>query len=476
MPRKRLARRGRTGTGSSSTAPQGTLVFTPDVMSVSATAGEAAFEHDTVLTLSNTGSGMWAGPQISDNAAWLTLALSTGANGVLTLTPTINPSALSAGNYSATITATDANVTNSGLTATINLAVAAEAPRIALAPETLDLTVTAGGASAQQSVIISNVGGSTLTAPTVGTVTYTGAFTGWVNTPAIASNGDGTYTLTFIADCAGGSAGSYSADVQVVSSGASNTPMVLVVNLTVSAAQTALLVLDRSLDDTRGLAKTVGFRSGNSIPLAGPSISATSYTGSFSNWATTTLGATSLTVTPDLTGLPDGTGFFHTDLVDANSATGARYTVVLVVNTPSPSPTLSVSPSALAPVVTVGSSPGNSEITITNVSGSFPALGTITATFVSPVSWASLTLASDLITVAYSAGSLSAGTYSATVRVTASLASNSPVDVPIFLTVQAASGAFDPPRFTLPTWATFDTNDDGIDNEPMTLPALNTFS
>jgi hypothetical protein len=479
MPGRRTpSRRASSATGGGTPAAVGSLVLTPTTLGLSIEAGETETFGEQTFTLSNGGPGSWANPQyeISYSAAtgWLSFVITD--DGTRTFTPVVDASALSASTQTATITFTDSSVSNSGQTVTITLTVFAAPVLIALSPPALSSVVVDETSGNTLTTTISGIGGS-LTTPTVGTITYSGAFTDWVTATSVTDNLDGTFLLELDVTGVGGTVGGpYVATVPVLSSGASNSPLDLTVSLTVSAGTGAILSVDRVLDDTRGAAQTVGVRSANNNPLAGPSVSSTSYTGALTGWAGVSLSGTSLTVTPDLTGQPDGTGYCHVDLVDANSATGVRYSVVLTNNVAAPTPTLSVSPAALGPTVTAGGSPGNSQLAVTNPTGSIAGLGTVTAQFTAPVSWATLSYASGTVTVAYSTASLAAGTYSATLRVSASLAANSPVDVPVLLTVQSVSAAFPAPRFTLPSFATFNTSTDEIENEPMAVPALGTFS
>lgn len=450
MPRKRIGRRGRVGSASAGAPAQGTLSFNTTSLSFTATAGASAFtaEDPDLFVISNTGAGSLAGVQVSDNASWLTSALSTSEDGKITITVTIDPSSLTANTYNATLTVTDANASNSGATLTVSLLVNAVAPRIGLTPSTLGVTIAAGEVSGTQSVLIENTGGGTLAAPTVGTITYSGDFTGWVDSPAITDNGDDTYTLTFAAGGSALSAGTGSATIQVVSSGAANTPQVATVNLTVNASQQAVLSVTRSLDDMRATvggsnpaAQVVGVVSANQFPLAGPVVSVTSYSGDFTGWATATLTGNTLTVTPDISGIASpGTAYFHVDVADANAANTARYSVVLAVDQVTLTPVLSVSPSALGPSVTVGSNHPSQTVTVTNANGSVAALGTVTASFPSAPTWANVSYANGTATVTYSTASLAQGTYSTTLQIAATLANNSPVSIPITLTVGAVVG------------------------------------
>lgn len=478
MPGRRAPARRATASTGGSAAAVGSLVLSTATLGLSIEAGASEAFGDQTFVLSNGGPGSWSNPQysIGYSAATGWLSFTIVNDGSYTFTPVVDASALSASTQTATVTFTDTNVSNSGQTVTITLTVVAVQKLIVMTPPALSTTIVDEAVGTPVTAIISGAGG-VLATTTVGTITYSGAFTNWITGTTVTDNGDDTWTLELETTAVGGAVGGpYVATVPIVSTGATNTPLAFEASLTVTSGTTAILSVDRVLDDTRGSAKTVGVRSANQNPLAGPSVDSTTYSGSLTNWATVSLAGTSLTVTPDLTGQPDGTGYCHVDLVDANSATGVRYSVVLNNNVAAPTPTLSVSPAALGPTVTAGGSPGNSQLTITNPTGSLADLGAVTVQFTTAVSWASVSYAAGVATVTYSTASLPAGTYAATVRVASSLAINSPVDVPLLLTVQAASAVFASPRFTLPSWGTFNTSTNEIEDEPMALPALGTFS
>lgn len=464
MPGRRVpARRAASATGGASPA-QGSLVLSRTSIPLTITAGASkTFEEaGETFTLSNGGPGSWANPQysIGYSAATGWLSFSISDDGTRTFTPVVNASALSASTQTATVTFTDANVSNSGQTVTITLTVSAQQTLIVLTPTTLNTSVVDEGSGTAITTTISGVGGS-LATPTVGTITYSGAFTNWITGTTVTDNGDGTFTLEVSPTGVGGTVGGpYVATVPVISSGASNTPQNLTVNLTVTSSQQALLSVTRSLDDVRGTVggsnpadQVVGVVSANQFPLAGPTINSVTYSGTHSGWATATLVGNTLTVSTSLSGISTpGTSYVHVDITDANAANTARYSVVLVVDQPSPVPALSVSPPALGPSVTVGSNYQDQTITVTNVNGSLADLGTVTVQFTTPVSWASVAYASGVATVSYSAASLAQGSYSATLQIAATAAANSPVNVPVLLTVTAVVGGNYPvPSIPVPT-------------------------
>jgi regulation of enolase protein 1 (concanavalin A-like superfamily) len=101
------------------------------------------------------------------------------------------------------------------------------------------------------------------------------------------------------------------------------------------------------------------------------------------------------------------------------------------------SPAISVSPSSLQVNAVAGTNPANETIVVSNAGG-----GTLSYTIADDASWLSCSPVSgtstgelDTIAVSYSTSGLAVGTYTATISITASGASNSPQTVPVTLTV-----------------------------------------
>ncbi len=104
------------------------------------------------------------------------------------------------------------------------------------------------------------------------------------------------------------------------------------------------------------------------------------------------------------------------------------------------SPTIGVSPSSLSFTATAGgSNPANQTISLTNTGG-----GTLNWTATDNASWLSLSPASgtapSTLTASVSISGLAAGTYNGTITISATGATNSPLTVPVTLTVNAAGG------------------------------------
>lgn len=107
----------------------------------------------------------------------------------------------------------------------------------------------------------------------------------------------------------------------------------------------------------------------------------------------------------------------------------------------SPNPTIGVSPTSLSFTATAGgSNPANQTVSITNTGG-----GTLNWSQTDNASWLTVTPASgtapSTLTAAVSISGLTAGTYNGTITVTATGATNTPVNIPVTLTVNNPGGS-----------------------------------
>lgn len=489
MPGRRTpTHRGGTPIGGDTPAAVGSLVLSDSAFTLNVNAGETTEFTDPsyLLTLSNGGPGNWRNPQysisLSFGSGWLTLVPENVA-GSFVFTMTVNATALSAGTYTATITFTDAKVSNSGQDVVVTVVVVEQVPAILLNPVSLDFSIvdeTVTGSS--KDVTVSNATGvGTLATPSIGTITGAGA--AYIDSVDVVGPSGGPFTITVTPTAVGGTPGGpYVASIPIASPGAQNTPVTLTANITVASSQTAVIGLTRTLDDaqfTIGGAnpsdQSVGFVNAGAGSFAGVSIQSTSYSGVASGWATASIASSILTVAINTTGIVTE-GFSTLDVVleDANAASTATYTVFLKSQNAVLSPVLSVSPGAIGVTIDNGTTPQDRTITIQNVNGSLADLGTIGVAFSPGVAWVSVaSVVNGLATLTFSTASLANGTYNTSVVVSAPNATNSPITVPLTLTVQAPQtpGTFLPPPWTLPTTATHDTNTDVITYDPFSSPA-----
>jgi hypothetical protein len=177
----------------------------------------------------NSGGGTLS-YSITDNAAWLdcgpTSGTSTGEHDSIAVNYTT--SGLSAGSYSATITVTDPDATNSPQTVPVSLTVIPVPPAISRQPDFLDNYCPRGHNAASQSFELWNSGGGTLSY----TITDDAD---WLScSPDLGTSTGEHDSITVNYSTSGLSAvGTYTATVTISAPGASNTPQTVDVSLTV---------------------------------------------------------------------------------------------------------------------------------------------------------------------------------------------------------------------------------------------------
>lgn len=478
--------------GTPGVVPQGSIVLSATALVASATAGDAAFELDDAIALMDGGPGVISNPAVaiaySGATDWLSLSVAVIA-GVVVYQPTVDPSLLSAATEVATLTFTADNASNSGLTATITLTVDEAIPSIDISPTSLSLSLvdeTASGAPG--TATISNAGSGTMATPTVGTITGAGA--AYIATADIT--GTGPWTLTVTPTATGGTPGQYVAQIPILSAGASNTPLSFAVTITVTSAGVAVIRIDRSLDDATGTVGaaspapiTVGVTSANPlVPLAGPFVRSVAYIGNFGGWLTATFGGptgSALTGTPDTSAITtDGSARAIVTVGDANAIADDTWEFVLRMGAAPASAVMTVTPTSISRPVVTGETGGTATLLITNGgAGGLAALGVLSAAFASPPAWVasvSVNASTGEVTITFAADNESAGTQAATLVVSASLATNSPRNVPVQIVVADPTGSYPAPRNVLPSWATFNASTNLIEDEPFATPALGGFS
>lgn len=207
------------------TAPtaQPTIALNPTSLSFTATQGGSNPTGQTIaVTNSGTGTLTWS---VSDNQAWLTATQSGGS-----ILAGVNIAGLTAGTYSGVITVAASGATNTPRTVPVSLVVTAPQaqPTIAVSPSSLSYTVPAGSTTftANQYLTITNSGGGTLTWTAEDPVM-------WLQKSQLSGTGSGN--VAFWVDPTGLAAGTYTTNITIAASGATNTPQVIPVTLTVTA-------------------------------------------------------------------------------------------------------------------------------------------------------------------------------------------------------------------------------------------------
>jgi uncharacterized protein (TIGR03437 family) len=165
-------------------------------------------------------------------------------------------------------------ITVEALPGTDSMAIIAAAPNpstIAAAPASLQFAYTTGGAApSAQSIQITNSGSGTL----AWTAT---ASASWLSVSA--ASGTAPSTLSVSISTAGLSAGTYNGNIQISSTGASNTPLSVAVSLTVTQVPPALAVAPQAL--------TFNYTAGGAAPAA-QSVSITNAGAGALSWTAST--------------------------------------------------------------------------------------------------------------------------------------------------------------------------------------------
>lgn len=198
--------------------------MSPTSLSFSAQQGGGNPAAQTI-NVSNTGGGTlsWSA---SDNAAWLNLSPATGTgNGTITLT--VATGGLSAGSYNAVVTLSGgAGTTSKTVPVTFNVSSPPPPPpqpTISMNPSSLTFSATAGGSNpVSKNILVSNSGTGTL------------SWNATDNANWLTATQSGNSIVAAV-NVAGLSAGTYNAVITVAASGATNTPQIVPVTLTVAA-------------------------------------------------------------------------------------------------------------------------------------------------------------------------------------------------------------------------------------------------
>lgn len=437
------------------TAPTPTLSVSPST-SLSFTSADGAVPPTQNLTLSSSGTAISYSASASSTGNWLSVSPASGSTtaGSNTETVSINSSALAllaTGTYngSVTFTCTPANScgnTNGQLTVSVSLRVTASLIPL---PTSLTFDYTIGGTVPSGLPIgVTSSGGA---------ITYTAAATtngggSWlVVSPGSATTNTGVTASLSSSVLTGLAATTYTGKITLTSSTASNSPVTVPVTLVVHPQPTLSL-------GTHALTFTAEFGGSNpasqnvSLTVANGPVSWTAApTGSWLH-VTPTSGTTStnLSVSVDITGLAANT-YHGTVTVTANGASGSPATidVTLTVGT---NP-LSTSPSALNFTYQIGLTPPTAQnLTVHTVTEgtSFTAAPSSVGNWLS-VTPGSGTTAATLSVSINTAGLTTPGILNGSIIIDDSGASsNSPLSVPVTLTVLAA-----PPLTATPSSLSF---------------------
>jgi hypothetical protein len=212
-----------------------TISLSPTSLSFSATQGGGNPSAKNV-TVSNSGGGTLASPttqiNYSQGSGWLSVNC-TGSQAPYTCSTQPTTGSLAAGTYNATVQVSCTGATNTPQSYTVAFTVnPVSSPTISLSPTSLSFSATVGGGNpSSQNVTVSNSGGGTLAVPTTGIVYHSGS--GWLSVQVQGSSAP--FTLVTQPTTGSLAAGTYTATVNVSSTGATNSPQPYTVTFTVTS-------------------------------------------------------------------------------------------------------------------------------------------------------------------------------------------------------------------------------------------------
>jgi hypothetical protein len=401
-------------------------------------AGDATLNYTSTVTSGNS----WISVLSGGSGA---VAPSGSANLVLAF----NTTGLAKGNYSGTIEVADPNADNSPQVISVQLTV--QAPVIATSPSTLTFAATQGLNPNTQSLNVTNNGDAPLTFTPSVTTTTGGAWLSVSPSGQTVVAPGATATLTATVTSAALGAASYSGSIAIVDSTATNSPVTIPVSLTVSPGP----VLSLSSTAIAVAALKSGANPSNvTASITNPGGASLTYSSSVTSgaWLSIVSGgsgtiaangpAATLTLAIDITGLAKGT-YIGTVQVTAPGASGSPGTITVTLTVQAP--TIGVSPTSLAYSVLRSRNPASQTITLTNTGDATMTFTTGAPTTsggswlaVSPAGGTLAAGASTTLTATVTSAAIASGSYSGSVTITDPAASNSPLAVPVALTVTPA--------------------------------------
>ncbi|HVX40021.1 MAG TPA: Rieske 2Fe-2S domain-containing protein [Gemmatimonadaceae bacterium] len=442
--------------GIADAVPPPIMAVSPASEAFSAAQGGAPPAPQTIA-ITNSGGGTLTGLGIvvayaaGQANGWLAATLdTTTAPATITLQPAV--AGLAAGTYAATVQITAPNATNAPQAVSVSVVVTAapvqKPAAIGLASSTASFTGVAGGANPPtQQLAIANAGGGTLAGLSVGAIAY-GAGGGaqrWL--VATLTSSAAPATLVLAPSIGALAAGTYTATVPVIASGASNSPQQVTVTLVVSSAaappQLALSAGTLAFSATQGgtaAAQTITVQNSGGGSLGGLAVGAIAYGAGASGWLGAALSSTTapavLTVTPSAASLAPGT-YSATVPITAAGVNGSPQNLAVTI-TVTAAAGLSVTPSSASLNATVGSSPGGLNVNVAATSGAVTGLSYTVAYGAGASGWLSgssfsATSTPAVLTLRAASSTLAAGTYTATVQVNGS--GVSPQTIAVTLTV-----------------------------------------
>ena len=293
-------------------------------------------------------------------------------------------------------------------------------------------------------ISVGNSGAGSFAGVHLGAISYVSG-SGWLSASVVPGF---PASVVVTADATSLSAGNYSATIPVQDANATNSPQTLTVTFAVTAAVVPSIVLSNptmTLSVQQGNAATV---TGTCIVTSGTAaalgaLSVGTITGTGATGVTASITGNVVTVTGASAALTNASSPYTATvpIVDATASnTPQNITVTLNVAavSPPPTPTMALSASSVSLTAEAGSGAVVSQvITVTSANGATLGttdVGTITGTASTAIT---TSVIGNTITLYVAVGSLSGNTYTATIPITDSLASNSPQNVSLSFVVTA---------------------------------------
>lgn len=422
------------GSSSDKTTPPAagpTLSLSATTVTFPATVSAGTLPAAQAVTVTNSGTGTLAAPTatVAAGGEWLDATVVTsGAGFTISLRP--NTTALAAQAHATAVQVVSAGAAASPASIAVSWQITPNAnPVIAASPAALSFSAQVGDPDPDGQTFTVVNGGSGSLAPSVA------ADVAWL-TPTLAGS-----TVTVAAALGALARGDHAGHVNVTSAGAVNSPL---------AVPVTFHVLEPALDVTTA---TLTF-------AAAPGATAAEQTRAIGNSGTGTLRivtatpsdpwiATSVTGTGNTRTLhvsvtaPATEGTYDGSVVVASaSTTGGPVTIPVHLVVSASLPVLSIgATSSLTFTTTAGTNPAAKVLSVTNGGGGTLAAVTATPSYTSGTGWmtATVTGSGNSQTVTVSITAPAAGSYAGALSIAAAGAANSPLSIPVSLTVSPTS-------------------------------------
>ena len=395
------------------------------------------------IVIKNSGKGT-LDYTISDDADWFGVSPGSGSStgNENAHAVSVNTSGLGSGTYSGTITISSSNASNSPQTVGVTLTISEKPPPvISVTPSSLTFSGKVGESNpSSQSIKIKNSG--------EGTLNYSIADdANWLSVnPTSGSSTGGENSHTVSINISGLNEGTHTGIITITDSNASNSPQTVGVTLTLTKDQPpAISVTPTSLTfnaeqgGSNPSSQSIGIRNSGQQTLNYSITDNADWLSVNPASGSSTGGENSHTVSVSISGLSSGTHNGTITITDSNASNSPQTVSVTLNISEPPPPVIWVSPTSLNFVVMQGDPNPSSQISIKNSGGQI-----LDYTISVDAGWLSVspdngssTGGENSHTVSVNISGLSPGTYTGTITISDSNASNSPQTVIVSLTINA---------------------------------------